>query len=66
MVSSRPVGLPAWTLPERQQALIPTPVDMITLLVDMVVLIGVDKGVTDYDGSDGAQTVCVRPSRESS
>lgn len=28
IVSTRPVGVPSWTLPERQQELIPTPVDM--------------------------------------
>jgi hypothetical protein len=29
MVSTFPVGVPSWTLPERQHELIPTPVDIV-------------------------------------
>ena len=31
IVSTRPTGLPSWTLPLRQQELIPTPVDIVAV-----------------------------------
>lgn len=33
MVSTRPVGLPSWTLPLRQHELIPTPVDILAIFL---------------------------------
>ena len=43
MVSMRPTGRPEWTLPERQQELIPTPEDIVSLLFGVVVSIGLDE-----------------------